>query len=283
MSKQDLSLIATEPFVQEFVLRIIQNIRARNFSYEKAEVINADLVPRFSEKVVLASLGEKAVPRVGRREIERELVTPIEKVMVKRKPVVEVPEPGEIAPVVVKVIPKVGVKPVVEVPESRVVAEPTRRVSPMPVRAPVASQKVIAPQQMAPKIEAKSVSSAVKPIAPVVKPVGSGETKVESGAGYKKIVPLLGDPSVSMIECPGADKTVSIVRMGMRQPTRIVLSLGDVDDILDVISDKAHIPLLEGVFRAAVDDYSVNAVISKVIGSRFVIKKAQGAAGGMRR
>ena len=91
---------------------------------------------------------------------------------------------------------------------------------------------------------------------------------------YGKIIPLLNDPSVSTIECQGADKPLVIIRTGQRQMTKIVLSAGEIKTILKHVSDVAHIPLLEGVFRAAVDNFSINAVISEMIGSRFVIKKA---------
>jgi len=90
---------------------------------------------------------------------------------------------------------------------------------------------------------------------------------------YGKITPLLNDPSVSSIECQGVGKPLMIIRAGQRQITRITLSAKEIKEILQRISDAVHIPILEGVFRAAVDNFSVNAVISSMIGSRFVIKK----------
>ena len=118
-------------------------------------------------------------------------------------------------------------------------------------------------------------------IPPVVVPVQhvgvpaapQGEVAVPS-QDYGKITPLLNDPSVSTIECQGAGKPVMVIRAGQKQVTKIVLSVKEIKDVLDKVSDAAHIPLLEGVFRAAVDNFSINAVISEMIGSRFVIKKA---------
>jgi len=91
---------------------------------------------------------------------------------------------------------------------------------------------------------------------------------------YGRITPLLNDVSVSTIECQGAGVPLMVVRAGQRQMTRISLNAGEIKDVLDKVSDAVHIPILEGVFRAAVDNFSISAVVSEIIGSRFVIKKA---------
>ncbi|MFH1452199.1 MAG: hypothetical protein ABIF88_03440 [archaeon] len=92
-------------------------------------------------------------------------------------------------------------------------------------------------------------------------------------SSYGKLDPLLRDPSVHQIECPGAGKLVSVIRMGQRQITKIVLTASEIKQIIENVSNAAHIPLLNGVFRAVVDDFSISAVISDMIGSRFVMKK----------
>jgi len=81
------------------------------------------------------------------------------------------------------------------------------------------------------------------------------------------------DPSVSTIECSGAGKPLMIIRAGQKMGTKISLSAAEIKEVLQKVSDAVHIPLLEGVFRAAVDNFSINAVISEMIGSRFIIKK----------
>ena len=135
-------------------------------------------------------------------------------------------------------------------------------------RAPV----VVMPPVMSPR---PPVHRPVVPVVPskfqIVPPVPSGN--VELGQDYGKLMPLLGDVSVSTIECQGAGKPLMVIRAGRRQLTRISLGTGEIKDILDKVSDAVHIPILEGVFRAAVDNFSINAVVSEIIGSRFVIKK----------
>lgn len=110
-------------------------------------------------------------------------------------------------------------------------------------------------------------------IQPITSPNISHGTQVGLSQDYGKITPLLNDPSVSTIECQWAGKPIMIIRSGQKQITKIVLSADDIKNFLRKISDVAHIPLLEGVFRTAVDNFFVNAVISDTIGSRFVIKK----------
>lgn len=90
---------------------------------------------------------------------------------------------------------------------------------------------------------------------------------------YGKINNLLNDPSVSSIECSGPTKRIIVVRFGQKQTTNIELSDKEIKGILDRIADKAHVPLSEGVFRAAVDNFSINAVVSEILGSKFLIKK----------
>jgi len=91
--------------------------------------------------------------------------------------------------------------------------------------------------------------------------------------GYGKIDPLLNDSSVLVVECQGPEKPLIIMRMGQRQFTKIILNSKDIMEILNHISEETHIPLMEGVFRATVGSFSISAIISQVIGAKFVIKK----------
>ena len=90
---------------------------------------------------------------------------------------------------------------------------------------------------------------------------------------YGKINSLLKDPSIGYIECPGAEKSLSIVRAGQKQLTKISLTSDEIKKLLEKVAEQAHVPLMEGVFRAAIEDFTINGVVSDVIGSRFVIKK----------
>jgi hypothetical protein len=90
---------------------------------------------------------------------------------------------------------------------------------------------------------------------------------------FGKIDSLLKDPTVTTIECPGENKNVFVVRSGLRQPTKILLSKDEIHEILKKVAEIARVPLIEGVFRASIRDFVLDSIVSKTIGSRFVIKK----------
>ena len=97
--------------------------------------------------------------------------------------------------------------------------------------------------------------------------------RLPSYSDFKKLSALLSDPSVSYIECPGAGKNVLVSRYGQKQITKIQPNKEDIREFLESVAEKARVPMLEGVFRAAVDNFMVSAVVSDMIGSRFIIKK----------
>ncbi len=84
---------------------------------------------------------------------------------------------------------------------------------------------------------------------------------------------VLSDPTVSVIDCPGPDKNFTVIRSGQKQITKIKMSSNEMREFLEKVATIARVPLLEGVFRAAVDNFYLNAVISEVIDNRFIIKK----------
>lgn len=90
---------------------------------------------------------------------------------------------------------------------------------------------------------------------------------------YGKITALIKDPAVTLVQCDGAGQNIIIARAGQRQFTKITLNPLEIKEILDKVAEKAKIPLLEGVFKAAVENFTINAVVSSVVGSRFIIKK----------
>lgn len=227
MSSEEISLIASDRFIQKFVYAIVQNIRARNFVYEEKNVIHADLVPRISEKVVQASLREKTTAKIDSMPV----------------------------PVVPPIVP-------------------TRRGFGVRGFGVSGNRRPMPPQRMfAPRVAPPMSQRMAPPVQQIAPPNAPQEAPVALSQDYGKITPLLNDPSVSTIECPGAGRALMIIRAGQKQGTKISLSAEEIKEILQKVSDAVHIPLLEGVFRAAVDNFSINAVISEMIGSRFVIKK----------
>lgn len=203
----EIQIMAKSPFVKTLALAVIRNILSQKISYDEKHVIDTELVPRVSKKVVLATLRE------GRTD--KELAMPV--------------------PVV----------PQVQVPQ------------PLQNRIPRHQRAIPAPQSLMPVHMAPPT---------IVGPPGVV-------GDYGKITPLLNDPSVSSIECPGPDKPLTVIRAGQKQFTKISLNQKEIRDFFEEIAEQAKIPLMDGVFRAAVENFSISGVISEMIGSRFVIKK----------
>ena len=90
---------------------------------------------------------------------------------------------------------------------------------------------------------------------------------------FGKLDTLIQNQSITTIECPGENKFIAIIRSGLKQPTRITLTAEEITRLLEKIAQEARIPLIDGVFRAAIRDFVVEAIFSDAIGTRFVIKK----------
>lgn len=91
--------------------------------------------------------------------------------------------------------------------------------------------------------------------------------------GLLKIQNMLNDPSVSRIECQGPNTPLVLVRRGMKQFTRLSLTQEEIFDILDDFTEKAHIPLVDGVIHVVVDNFEVQGVYSDLIRSNFSISR----------
>jgi len=233
MNQENISLIPMHPFVRQFVLSIIRNIRGEEFDYREKPVVHADMVPKGSKSVRVASMTTSPMPK---------------SIEVEKSPI--------------KITPKRR--------DMSALAAPIRRAPQSRPQRMMPSRQIMAPTRASPPVT--PAGGTVAPPAP-----SSGAQGIISD-GYGKITPLLDDPSVSTIECEGADKPIMILRAAQRQKTRIALNKDEIQTILDKVADEAHIPLLEGVFRAVASGFSINAVISKMIGSRFVIKKSNAYA-----
>jgi len=108
-------------------------------------------------------------------------------------------------------------------------------------------------------------------ITPVQKPIAS--KPVPKGAGIKKIIPLVKDSALQSIECTGPGKNIVVKKYNRISLTRIKLSQGEIKDVINYYAEKAMIPVIGGILKAAVDDIIISAVDSGFAGSRFIINK----------
>ena len=89
----------------------------------------------------------------------------------------------------------------------------------------------------------------------------------------EKLNPLLADSAVEIIESNGPNQQIIVKgRMGTKL-TNIVLTEEEIAKVIQTFSEKAKIPIDEGVTKIALGRFILSAIISKEAGSRFVIKK----------
>jgi len=84
---------------------------------------------------------------------------------------------------------------------------------------------------------------------------------------------LINDKNVDMIECPGEDKFIQVRTNGNIKMTQIKLAKEEIQSIIQQFSSAAKIPVEPGVFKVAVGELIISAVISDFVGSRFIITK----------
>lgn len=215
MNSEKLKTLAFSPFVVELTFAVLKEIKLKKIVEEGKYIIDADLVPKVSERVMMASLNRQM--NFQNEPIQKSSNVQEERINNKLTEPIKMPK--------------------------RFVPNPVQRV-----------------QYQIPEEENHPIQVPHNQI-------------LTPSKDYGKIQVFLEDNSVSSIECPGPGQPIVVVRAGQKQFTRITLSPEEIKELLNEVSDSAHIPLLEGVFRAAVDNFSINAVVSEMIGSRFIIKK----------
>ena len=125
-----------------------------------------------------------------------------------------------------------------------------------------------------PQIKKMSLSSIIIPkskLSPRFQNLKPIPTNLEIDLG--KLNPLIKDPLVKDIECPSANQNIIVSGMMGRKKTDITLSREEIEQIIKKFSETAKIPVHEGVFKVVVGKLIFSAVISNIIGSKFIIRK----------
>ncbi len=92
-------------------------------------------------------------------------------------------------------------------------------------------------------------------------------------SAFAKINNLLKDPSIQSIECTGQGKPILVNKSGLIQTSNVILTKDEISSILEEISDKTKIPLIQGLFKAMLGNLIITAVISDFVGTRFIMQK----------
>lgn len=87
-----------------------------------------------------------------------------------------------------------------------------------------------------------------------------------------KLNPLINDPVVREISCNGPGEKI-VVMVPSPKETLIILDKDEISDIIRIFEEKSRIPATEGIYHVVVGKLSFSAIVSGVLGSKFVIKK----------
>jgi type IV secretory pathway ATPase VirB11/archaellum biosynthesis ATPase len=89
----------------------------------------------------------------------------------------------------------------------------------------------------------------------------------------EKLNSLIKDPAVKVIKCDGPDEHIFVSgSMGVK-PTNTILSREEIDNVIKKFSEISKIPVQEGIYSVVVGRLILSAIISEVVGSKFMIKK----------
>jgi hypothetical protein len=109
------------------------------------------------------------------------------------------------------------------------------------------------------------------PLPPTVSYLRPTPTNIQIDLG--RLNPLVQDPAVSSIECNGTEEPVMVKGNMGAKTTSITLNKDEINNILQKFSEESKIPIHEGVFKIVVGRLILSAIVSEVIGSKFIIRK----------
>jgi len=92
-------------------------------------------------------------------------------------------------------------------------------------------------------------------------------------SGYQKILPLISDIAVSKIQCVGPGKPVIVIRSGQKIVTKLALKQNEIYEVFKTLSNLANIPLVDGSFKLALENYTIDGINSLTSNSSFLIRK----------
>jgi hypothetical protein len=101
-----------------------------------------------------------------------------------------------------------------------------------------------------------------------LKPIPSNKTNID----LFQLNPFILDPAVKVITVNPEEKIIVSGTMGT-MTAALILTKEDINKIISQVSKLAKIPIREGIYRVAIGNLNFSAIISSVLGSKFIIKK----------
>jgi hypothetical protein len=120
--------------------------------------------------------------------------------------------------------------------------------------------------------EAIAVGKEIRPIPMKVNPMNSENNDLnEYGVNFGRLTSAVLNPSVTYIDCSGPNREITLKARGIFLAD-ITLNKEEIEAIIKSFSEKARIPLIEGMLKARIKNLEMAAVVS-LAGSSFVLKK----------
>ncbi len=98
-------------------------------------------------------------------------------------------------------------------------------------------------------------------------------TNAGQKSASEKLSFLIKDPAVTEIECIGSEQNILVKKAGVVQKTPVRLSIEEVYELIAEFSQKTKIPVIDGTIKAALNNLILTAVLSEMLGPRFILQK----------
>lgn len=123
----------------------------------------------------------------------------------------------------------------------------------------------------------------IRPIPePIAKPAPTPVAQIPGGIKLPildRLRPLLLNPQVVSVNCPGPNQNLIVTYIGGRTQTfALTFTAKEIEEFVRDISARTKIPLTPGLFKVAFQNLILTAVVSEFIGNKFILEKRAPAA-----
>lgn len=99
------------------------------------------------------------------------------------------------------------------------------------------------------------------------------EKIIEPKPGIKKITPLLNNPEINALECPGSKKYLIIEKSNKKSPAMVMLSDEEIIQVIDYFSEKTKTPVTKPTYKTILNNMILTSIDSEFGGHKFIITK----------
>jgi len=245
---KDSPIYVKQTFIRAFAKELILASKAQILE----RISNKQNTDRLKRIIEVEKLRQKYIHEEIEDKLAKERQEKVEKALAKQPP-----KPKKPAPLAQPAEPTPPPQPAP--PEPTPQPEPTP-----PEPTPTPPQPAPEPAQTPPRAPRALPKAVVTP---------RPSTPETRALNLGRIQELIQDPLVTSIECQGPKKNVIIKKNRQTMQTNIQITDQEITAVIKDFSEKARIPLIEGMLRARVGNWQISAVMSKKAPPRFILTK----------